>query len=64
MKLAQTAKVRRPNAGAFKPGNHPVHDMAAAGRKGKATSPWNKGSMLNTKNACRFNQSPTLRRST
>ena len=42
MKLAQTAKVRRPNAGAFKPGNHPLHDMAAAGRKGKARSPWRK----------------------
>jgi hypothetical protein len=27
----------------FRPGNHPTHDMAAAGRKGKANSPWRKG---------------------
>ena len=25
----------------FKPGNHNMHDLAAAGRKGKARSPWN-----------------------
>lgn len=34
---------RRPNAGAFKPGHHPVHDMAAAGYRGKCKSPWRRG---------------------
>lgn len=24
----------------FRKGHHPTHDMAAAGRKGKASSPW------------------------
>lgn len=29
--------------GTFKPGHCVTHDVAAAGRKGKARSPWSKG---------------------
>lgn len=31
------------NAGAFKRGHRNTHDVSAAGRKGKANSPWRKG---------------------
>lgn len=31
------------NAGSFKPGHKPTHDVAAAGRKGAQRSPWRTG---------------------
>lgn len=36
------ATMDKPRGRPFKTGNHPMHDMAAAGRKGKARSPWAK----------------------
>lgn len=35
-------RVTPPRGRPFPPGHHPLHDMAAAGRKGKARSPWRK----------------------
>lgn len=33
----------------FRPGNHPAHDVAAAGRKGKANSPWQRHRVIDAK---------------
>lgn len=43
------------NPGQFQPGNHPVHDMSRAGKKGKAVSPWRKANMR-TKGSVRLRE--------